>query len=88
MSKRDRARRKFHKKLDSWYSQLLIPRCVYCGHLFFTRDNISVDHYIPLSNGGTNDSDNLLPACRDCNSRKGNSNLPKLYPRFHRLEIK
>lgn len=42
-------------------------RCVYCGDPADT-----IDHVIPKSKGGTDDLDNLVPACRDCNSRKGN----------------
>jgi hypothetical protein len=30
-----------------------------------------VDHVIPLSRGGTDDWDNLAPACRWCNMEKG-----------------
>lgn len=42
-------------------------RCVYCGAPADT-----IDHVIPRSKGGTDDPDNLVPACRDCNSRKSN----------------
>lgn len=40
--------------------------CVYCGGVAHTRD-----HVIPLSRGGTNAPDNLVPACRPCNGEKG-----------------
>jgi len=43
-------------------------RCVYCG----STDNMSVDHKMPLSRGGTNHLSNLVPACRSCNSSKHN----------------
>jgi 5-methylcytosine-specific restriction endonuclease McrA len=42
--------------------------CTYCG----SPDNITVDHAIPLTRGGTNDLENLTPACKPCNSSKGN----------------
>lgn len=42
--------------------------CKHCG----TRRDLSVDHIIPESCGGTLDLDNLQTLCRPCNSRKGN----------------
>lgn len=29
-----------------------------------------MDHHIPLSRGGTSERENLVPACKDCNTRK------------------
>ena len=31
---------------------------------------LEADHRVPLSRGGTNSIDNILPACRSCNGRK------------------
>ena len=42
--------------------------CVYCG----SPEDIEIDHIVPLSRGGTNDLDNLAPACRPCNRSKFN----------------
>ncbi len=41
-------------------------RCAYCGE----RGPLEADHRTPLSRGGTNTIDNILPACRMCNARK------------------
>ena len=40
--------------------------CSYCGK----AGPLEVDHRLPLSRGGTNFIDNILPACRSCNGRK------------------
>lgn len=40
--------------------------CSYCG----ATEDLSVDHVVPLSRGGTNDPENLTPACKPCNSSK------------------
>jgi 5-methylcytosine-specific restriction endonuclease McrA len=42
-------------------------KCVYCG----TGENMSLDHYVPLANGGTDAWYNIVPACTSCNSKKG-----------------
>ena len=45
--------------------------CHWCGGQF-TKDNpATCDHIIPKARGGTNDRQNLVPACRRCNSRRG-----------------
>lgn len=41
-------------------------RCAYCG----TEENLTLDHKIPLSRGGTNDAGNLQWLCGSDNSRK------------------
>lgn len=45
--------------------------CQYCGTEFPKKD-LTVDHIIPRSRGGKNSFTNIVAACRDCNSRKGN----------------
>jgi 5-methylcytosine-specific restriction endonuclease McrA len=42
-------------------------RCAYCGRE--TR-LLTVDHRIPLSRGGSNSIENILPSCHVCNARK------------------
>lgn len=46
-------------------------RCYLCGD-DLTLKTMTVDHRIPTSRNGTNWPANLAPACRACNSRKGN----------------
>lgn len=44
--------------------------CQYCG-AHPPNCILEVDHIEPVSNGGTNDQDNLVTACFDCNRGKG-----------------
>lgn len=41
-------------------------RCIYCGNR-----GLSVDHYVPVSRGGSHNLDNLFACCKSCNSGKG-----------------
>lgn len=36
----------------------------------------TVDHVVPLAKGGTNDPDNLVPACKPCNYSRGSRDAP------------
>lgn len=42
--------------------------CLKCG----TTKNLTVDHIIPVSKGGSSDDDNLQTLCYACNTSKGN----------------
>lgn len=45
--------------------------CSYCGCQTNPFDDFTVDHVHPVILGGTDDIENLVPACRSCNARKG-----------------
>lgn len=51
--------------------------CAYCGA---TPPNVilQVDHIHPVSEGGTNDMDNLITSCQPCNIGKGANVLSKI----------
>jgi 5-methylcytosine-specific restriction endonuclease McrA len=41
--------------------------CQYCG----TSEDLTLDHVLPKSRGGKSSWDNLVTACKSCNSKKG-----------------
>jgi 5-methylcytosine-specific restriction endonuclease McrA len=45
-------------------------RCQYCGHKFPSSE-LSLDHVIPRSQGGSTTWDNIVCSCLKCNVRKG-----------------
>lgn len=46
------------------------PLCVYCERAGRVTPATEVDHRVPLSQGGTDDRDNLDPVCADCHREK------------------
>ena len=52
-------------------------RCAYCG----MQGNMTIDHITPLSKGGEHSSQNVAPACAECNGKKGTklSWIPKIF---------
>jgi 5-methylcytosine-specific restriction endonuclease McrA len=73
---RDAHRRKITRRAvfarDAW-------TCQYCG----SHSNLTVDHVIPRSKGGTSSWENIVASCAPCNRRKGDR-LPKqagMHPR-------
>lgn len=48
------------------------PSCNYCKTPLKDMDAARLDHNIPLSKGGTSEASNLVLACVDCDTKKGN----------------
>jgi len=46
-------------------------KCSYCG----SSNNLSLDHIFPQKLGGKDTGDNLIYACKSCNSSKGKKDL-------------
>ena len=51
-------------------------RCVYCGGAF-----THIDHYVPLSKGGSHTLENVRPSCETCNLTKSNK-LPEDFLKY------
>jgi len=56
--------------------------CVYCG----SKDDLAVDHLIPLSKGGPERIDNCVCACKRCNSSKLDRDIFEWYYLVKRQE--
>lgn len=46
-------------------------RCMYCGEAR-NSDGLTFDHVVPRSQGGRTEWENILSACEQCNTKKGN----------------
>lgn len=49
--------------------------CGLCHKPIIHQSDLTVDHIIPVSKGGTGESRNLQPAHESCNYQKGNRTL-------------
>lgn len=56
----------------SFKGKIPAGRCSYC---MVISDNLQRDHIVPVVQGGTDDPDNIVAACPDCNRRKHASSL-------------
>ncbi|MEH1780668.1 MAG: HNH endonuclease [Nostoc sp.] len=55
-------------------------KCFWCGHNL-KPETLTIDHYIPLSKGGSNKIKNLRLACDGCNQKRGNA-MPEETPKI------
>jgi len=65
-----------HTSLDR-LKQLQDNKCYYCGCelKYNTPFEVHLDHYVPISKGGTHIIDNVVWSCKTCNLKK-NDTLP------------
>ena len=61
----------------------LPSQCIYCG----SAEALSYDHLMPRSRGGPDVSDNVVMACRSCNSAKGERGVYEWYKLDRRYEV-
>jgi 5-methylcytosine-specific restriction endonuclease McrA len=54
-------------------------RCLACGRSLRRAKpfDVTLDHVLPVSKGGTNDPDNLYTCCRSCNSSRQEKTLSR-----------
>ena len=64
---RRRIRKNIPKKLRARIFDEKGRKCSYCPDPWATN----LDHVIPVTKGGQNSFENLVPCCGSCNSRKG-----------------
>jgi len=58
--------------------------CWYCGKKI--EADFTIDHVIPISRGGTDTLENLVPCCKSCNSGKRNKSIEE-FRRFYQNKM-
>lgn len=61
-------------------------RCAYCLRPESETGTLAMEHMLPLSRGGTNHPDNIVPGCKPCNSSKSDRTPMEFLAAQRRLE--
>ena len=67
--KREKTRARALRQSGWWKRRIADGRCHYCGR-HVGVNALTMDHVVPLIRGGRSVRGNLVPACKDCNSKK------------------
>ncbi|MCD6305590.1 MAG: HNH endonuclease [Deltaproteobacteria bacterium] len=67
--RREKEKARRLRKSHWWNARIEKGVCYYCGRRV-GRENLTMDHVVPLARGGRSTKGNLVPACKDCNNRK------------------
>lgn len=67
--KRERDKSRELRRSRWWQNRLAQGKCHWCGGSF-QPEELTMDHIIPISRGGKAARNNVVPCCKDCNSKK------------------
>ncbi len=67
--KREREKSRELRKSRWWKNRVALGHCHYCDGNF-APEELTMDHLVPVSRGGKASRNNVVPACKECNSRK------------------
>jgi 5-methylcytosine-specific restriction endonuclease McrA len=67
--KRERAKARELRDSQWWKQKRSKGLCHYCGESFKPK-TLTMDHLVPIVRGGKSSKGNLVPACKQCNSKK------------------
>ncbi len=67
--KKEKEKAKKLRNTSWWRKKTASGICYYCKRKFKPGE-LTMDHKIPLSRGGMSIKENLVPCCKECNSKK------------------
>jgi len=74
---RERAKARELRAGSWWKQQLGKGVCYHCENKF-SRENLTMDHLIPVSRGGRSTKKNIVVSCKQCNSLKKNLTVAEM----------
>lgn len=76
-TRRERAKARELRGSLWWRQQLGKGVCYHCGGRF-EREDLTMDHLIPLARGGQTSKKNVVVSCKRCNSQKKNLTVAEI----------
>ncbi len=67
--KREREKSRELRRSRWWQNKIAQGQCHWCGGKF-PPEEMTMDHIIPITRGGKASRNNVVPCCKECNSRK------------------
>ncbi len=67
--RRQRSRARGLRQSQWWKRRRASGICHYCARKFPSRE-LTMDHLVPLVRGGRSTKGNVVPACKECNTKK------------------
>ena len=67
--RREKAKARELRASQWWKRKRSAGKCHYCGRQYKPAE-LTMDHLIPIVRGGKTVQGNVVPACKDCNSKK------------------
>ncbi len=75
--RKERHKARMLRRSRWWQQKTRSGTCHYCGREVGVK-NLTMDHVIPLAQGGRSTKSNLVPCCKQCNIRKKSSLPPEM----------
>lgn len=70
--RREREKARGLRASQWWKRKRAAGICHHCGGKFPPKE-LTMDHLVPVIRGGKSNKGNLVPSCKDCNSRRKHS---------------
>lgn len=67
--KKEKHKARLLRNSQWWKRKRSSGTCYYCNNKFIPKE-LTMDHVIPISRGGKTEKSNVVPCCKECNTKK------------------
>lgn len=67
--KKEKSKARAMRNSQWWKRKRSTGICHYCGNKFPPKE-LTMDHIVPISRGGRSVKGNIVPCCKECNTKK------------------